>query len=158
MPFELSEISSEKDLDAISRELWNSFDSPQCKLRQLFFPAFGNSAEARERGIQETIFRQTEWLKADPTSRWIMVYDTAEPNRLLGAALWHIYHEDPHCDESDEDCTWFPEGEERELANNLIGQLVGPRLKYMSKAHACKWVFFRYFWFGLFLEVVLTRI
>ena len=56
----------------------------------------------------------------------------------MGAACWHLYTKNPYSVPSDDDeCTWFPAGEEREMANSLMDQFVAPRMKYMANPHVC---------------------
>lgn len=134
MPLKLVHLESDDEFDALVRCEFVSYETPPCKLKELFFPP----QENQEATIQAAIKRQTAWHRGDPTSYWLKVVDTDADNKLLGAACWHVYETDPYAAESDEECDWFPKGEERDIGNTLMGQFVTPRMTYMRKPHICK--------------------
>ena len=136
MPFDILQISSDTDFDELVRVEWASYEQPHCKLIRLFCPILGDGPEARAASLKESTERQLSWHKEDPTSRWIKAVDH-ETGKIAGAACWHVYEKNPYGEQSEEECTWFPEGESRELANSLMGQFLTPRMKYMAKPHMC---------------------
>ena len=136
MPFETTELSSNADFGELVRVEWESYEQPYCRLLRLFFPILDNGPDARAKAMEESTERQLQWHNGDPTSHWIKVVDT-ETRRITGAACWHIYEENPYSTQSDEECTWYPAGEAREMANSLMGQFLTPRTKYMAKPHIC---------------------
>ena len=136
MRFETSEVDANADFDELVRVEWDSYERPYCRLIRLFFPISGHGSDARAAALKESTQRQLDWHNADPTSHWIKVVDN-ETGRIAGAACWHIYEENPYGAQSDEECTWYPAGEAREMANSLMGQFLTPRVKYMAKPHIC---------------------
>lgn len=136
MPYETTEVSTNGDFDELIRVEWDSYEQPYCRLIRLFFPILGDGSDARAAALKESTERQLQWHNGDPTSHWIKVVDS-ETGRIAGAACWHIYEENPYCTQSDEECTWYPAGEAREMANSLMTQFLTPRMKYMAKAHIC---------------------
>ena len=136
MGLQLHEVTADADFRDIIEVEWASFDRPVCRLRPLFFPILGSGEQARAAAIEEGIERQLAWHKSDPTSHWIKVVDDAS-EKVAGAACWHVYDSNPYATESDEECTWWPEGEDREMANGLMAQFLTPRMKFMAKPHMC---------------------
>ena len=134
MQFETTEVSADADFDELVRVEWESYEQPYCRLIRLFFPLLDHGPDARAKALKESTERQLQWHNGDPTSHWIKVVDT-ETGRMAGAACWHIYEENPYASQSDEECTWYPPGEGREMANSLMGQFLTPRTKYMAKPH-----------------------
>lgn len=134
MPLKLVHLKSDDEFDELVRCEFAAYDTPPCKLKNLFFPPQGTE----EATVQEAVQRQTAWHRGDPTSYWIKVVDTDNNDQLLGAACWHVYDADPYAAESDEECDWFAKGEDRDVANALMGQFVTPRMTYMRKPHICK--------------------
>lgn len=136
MHFETTEVSANADFDELVRVEWESYEQPYCRLIRLFFPLLANGSDARVEALKESTERQLQWHNGDPTSHWIKVVDT-ETGKIVGAACWHIYEENPYSTQSDEECTWYPAGEAREMANSFMGQFLTPRTKYMAKPHIC---------------------
>ena len=138
MPFKLAEVSTDAEIAALAAAEFDAYETPDCKLKQLFFPVVGDDSAAREAAIADAVKRQTLWHHADPSSTWIHVLDE-DTGRVAGAACWHIYDADPYATTSDDECDWWPEGEDRTVANGLMGQFLTPRATYMRKTHACKY-------------------
>ena len=136
MGLQLQEVITDAEFREIIEVEWAAYDQPVCRLRPLFFPILGSGKNARAAAMEESTERQLAWHKSDPTSHWIKVVDDAS-GRVAGAACWHIYDSNPYVTESDEECTWWPEGEDREMANSLMAQFVTTRMKHMAKPHIC---------------------
>ena len=136
MSFKVVNVNAEAEFTELVQVEWTSYEHPYCRLIRLFFPIFGSDANARATALKESTDRQINWHKEDPTSDWIKVVDS-ESGRVAGAACWHVYQENPYATQSDEECTWYPPGEGREMANSLMGQFLTPRMKYMAKPHIC---------------------
>jgi hypothetical protein len=136
MPLELSGLSSDTEFPELVYVEWESFEKPCCKLIRLYFPVHGDGPEARAAALKESTERQIGWHRSDPTSHWIKITDT-DTGALAGASYWHIYESNPYANVSDDECTWFPAGEDREIANQLMGQFLESRMKYMAKPHLC---------------------
>ncbi|KAL9110770.1 MAG: hypothetical protein Q9227_004762 [Pyrenula ochraceoflavens] len=137
MFFHLQEVTSASDFSEIIKLEWRSYEDPYSPLLRLFFPIFGTDSEARAESLQESTDRQIKWHESDPSSHWIKVTDSSSGN-IVGAANWNFFDENPYSTESDEECTWFKEGEDRKMANFLMGQFLTPRTTYMAKPHVCE--------------------
>ena len=133
----IASVHGDEDFEEFVLVEWAAYENPFCRLLRLFFPILGHGAEARAASQRESIERQRSWQKTDSTGKWIKAVD-AESGKIVGGALWHHYKENPYAEETEEECTWFPEGQAREMANALMGQFVMPRMKYMTKPHFCK--------------------
>ena len=136
MSFNVTELTADGDFEELVRVEFASFEQPYSRLIRLFFPIFGDGPDARAASIKESVERQIYWHKEDPTSHWIKAVDD-ETGKIAGAAYWHVYKENPYATHSNEECTWYPPGEGREMANSLMGQFLTPRMKYMAKPHVC---------------------
>ena len=138
MVLQLHEVTADAEFREVIEVEWAAYSQPQSRLRPLFFPVLGTDEEARTAAFEESIERQIAWHRSDPTSHWVKVVDDAS-GKVAGAALWHVYESDPYAAGSsdEEECTWWPEGEDREMANRLMSQWVAPRMKYMAKPHMC---------------------
>ncbi len=136
MSFDVLQAIPETDFDELVQVEWASYEQPYCRLIRLFFPILGDDPEARAASLKESTERQLSWHKEDATSSWIKVVDH-ETGKIVGAACWHIYEKNPYSDPFEGECTWYPEGEGREMANSLMGQFLAPRMKYMAKPHVC---------------------
>ena len=136
MSFNVTELTADGDFEELVRVEFASFEQPYSRLIRLFFPIFGDGPDARAASIKESVERQIHWHKEDPTSHWIKAVDD-ETGKIAGAAYWHVYKENPYATHSNEECTWYPPGEGREMANSLMGQFLTPRMKYMAKPHVC---------------------
>ena len=136
MPFTLTELKEDAEFEDLVKVEWASYETPLCRLIRLFFPLHGQGPEARAVALKESTERQIGWHRGDASSRWIKVIDT-DTGRLAGAACWHIFESDPYAEPSEEECTWYPAGADREMANDLMEQFMTPRMTYMGKPHMC---------------------
>ncbi|MCJ1310348.1 hypothetical protein MMC25_004012 [Agyrium rufum] len=135
MAFSVKELKSDAELEELVRVEFAAYETPQCNLKNLFFSILNPSIESRKEVMKEAVERQIQWHKGDPTSRWITVRQN-DNGRMLGAALWHFNDHDPYAEESDEECTWFAEGDDRKTANGLMELFLTPRMTFMRKPHA----------------------
>lgn len=139
MAFKLTVVTSDTEFDELVRCEFDAYESPQCNLKQLFFPIQDSSPTARDAAIKDAVKRQTHWHRSEPTSQWIKVIDE-ESGNIAGAACWHIYETNPYTVVSNEECDWWPAGEARNIANALMSQFLVPRMTYMSKPHVCSFL------------------
>ena len=66
--------------------------------------------------------------------------------KVVGAAVWNLYEKNPYegLGEGNEDggggltADWWPEGPKREMADQVLMQLLGGRAETMGKAHVCE--------------------
>ena len=138
MPYTVVEIGTdpEAEFNEFVPVEWAAYEEPYSKLIRLFFPVFGSDSNARAVALKESIERQISWFKEDPTSHWIKAVDT-KTGLMAGGACWHIFEENAYANVSEDECTWFPPGESREMANSLMEQFVTPRMQFMAKPHIC---------------------
>ncbi|KAK5993516.1 hypothetical protein PT974_06948 [Cladobotryum mycophilum] len=134
MPLKLSEVTLDSEFEELTRCQFDAFESPDCRLTELFFPRKGPSPDARDATIQAAAQSQAAWHRADPTSIWLKVMDE-DSNKLVGAARWHVYEADPYAVAEEGECDWWPEGEDRNMANVIMEQFLTPRMTYMRKPH-----------------------
>lgn len=138
MALKLVEVVTDDEFNDIVRCEFDSYDTPVCKLKDLFFPIKGEAtAENRDIAIAEATKRQTLWHRSDPSSLWIKVVDE-ENGKVAGAACWHIYDANPFAEPAEGECDWWPAGEHRDMANTLMGQFMTPRMTWMAKPHVRK--------------------
>lgn len=138
MALKLVEVVNDDEFNDIVRCEFDSYETPVCKLKDLFFPIKGEpTAENRDAAIKEAIARQTLWHRSDPSSLWIKVVDQ-ENGKVAGAACWHIYDANPFAEPAEGECDWWPAGERRDMANTLMGQFLTPRMTWMAKPHVRK--------------------
>lgn len=138
MGYKLVRIEDDFDFYELARVEREAYESPYETIIDFLFPIGGPKSISREDSIKEAAERQIRWHHADPTSVWLKVVDEVS-GELLGAGLWHMFDEDPYAVPSEDECDWFDEGEERNIANGLMGQLFTPRMTYMRGPHLCKY-------------------
>lgn len=85
MAFKLTVVTSDTEFDELVRCEFDAYESPQCNLKQLFFPIQDSSPTARDAAIKDAVKRQTHWHRSEPTSQWIKVIDE-ESGNIAGAA------------------------------------------------------------------------
>lgn len=137
MSFEISEITSDTDFDELVEVEFVSFENPPNAFRNLFYPILGTAPDARQIAIKEATARIIQSHKSNPFSHWIKAVDP-QSQRLVGAALWIFFESDPYTGKPLPECTWWPDGEGKDFTNIWWHKLMQPRIKYMSRRHACK--------------------
>jgi len=137
MSFQISEITSDADFVELVEVEFASFESPPSGFRNLFYPILGTGPEAHQTAIHEAADRILRGHKSTAGSHWVKAVDTLS-GRLVGAALWIFFESDPYTGKSPPEAAWWPEGEGREFATRWWRELMKPRIKYMSRRHACQ--------------------
>lgn len=137
LEFRLAPVSGIADFEELARVQRDSYEEPDCRLIQLLFPQNGPGPNHRDAAIKEAAARLHGRYPGPPSSRWMKVVDN-NTGKLLGAALWHIFDQDPYVVVPSVQCTWFAEGEDREVANSLMRQFSRPRTTFMRQPHVCK--------------------
>ena len=107
MPLQLCEVHDDTEFNEIIQCECDGYATPPNRVWRLFRhdPSPAGFIELRDRQIRE--------FRNEPAARWLKVVDTELGGRVLGAALWHTYQENPypeykvHPMEAD----WWPEGE-----------------------------------------------
>ncbi|KAI4275920.1 MAG: hypothetical protein LQ337_002835 [Flavoplaca oasis] len=133
MPLQLHRVSSDGEFNEIVQCICESYATPVNRIWRLFRhdPSPAGFIELRDRLIRE--------FRADPTACWLKVVDTEIGNKVVGAALWNTYTENPYPIYKDHpmEAYWWPEGEPRKFANHLLDQFIGDRYKKMARPHMC---------------------
>ena len=111
-----------------------SYETPYNPIFTLFCPVLGSHQTAREESIAEAQVRQLQWHRSDPSSHWIKVVDEDNAGKVVGAALWHVYDQNPYARPSEMEmtCYWWPGGPKRAMADQAMGQLMKPRVTRMK--------------------------
>ncbi|TGO17540.1 hypothetical protein BTUL_0016g00030 [Botrytis tulipae] len=134
MTLQLQPIDFEVDFPALTRCLFESYESPLQKFFHLWFPIHGTSDNAREDAINEAATRLKLWHTHDPSSYWQKVVDT-ENGRIAGGALWKIYNENPFENPPPSTVTWFPNDSSRKYVEQALQTHSRPRYKVAQKPH-----------------------
>ncbi|KAK4695262.1 hypothetical protein P7C71_g2459, partial [Lecanoromycetidae sp. Uapishka_2] len=136
MPLELREHKLDDDWNELIQCESESFSDPFNTIFTLFRPERGTSGKARE-SFKELRDRAISHYKDDPTSIWLKVVDTDIGDKIVGAAEWNKFVENPYTKRLDHpmEATWFPEGEDREFANKLLDDWLVPRQQTMNRPH-----------------------
>ncbi|KAL8707082.1 MAG: hypothetical protein Q9220_007822 [cf. Caloplaca sp. 1 TL-2023] len=131
MTLQLRRVSSDSEFNDIVQCVCESYATPVNRLWRLFRhdPSPAGFIELRDRLIRE--------FRGDPTACWLTIVDTDIGNKVVGAALWNTYTENPYpvYKEHPMEAYWWPEGEPREFANHLLDQFIGDRYKKMARPH-----------------------
>ena len=140
MPLELREVTSFSEFPEVIECEFLAHETPWNGILEIFCPTLGTGPTARENAVKEGTDRQWMWHKADPTSHWLKVIDTDAEGKVIAAARWHVYKEDPYSNSASQsiDAVWWPEGEGRKFANMSLGIMMEQKLKYTRKPHMCK--------------------
>jgi hypothetical protein len=137
MSFQISEITSDADFGELVEVEFVSFENPPNAFRNLFYPILGTGPDARQIAINEAAARILHSHESTPGSHWVKAVDT-QSGRLIGAALWIFFESDPYTERPLPEATWWPEGQGREFTTRWWRELMKPRIKFMSRRHACE--------------------
>ena len=151
MHITISKVTSEAEFPAIIDSEWESHISPPNPhngVWEFLCPVFGTHPTAREEAIQASLARQYGRHERDPTSHWVKAVDEDAGGKVVGAAVWNVFEKNPYEGlgegKGNEDegglmtAGWWPEGPKREMADQVLMQLVGGRVEMMGKAHVCE--------------------
>ena len=135
--YSVEEVSRRKDLDSIVDVIWAAMDGFDPS-HQIFFPVLGTKPIDRDTAIQSSKDRTWEDHKGDPSSHWIFVREKAS-GLILGGCQWRIYTKNPFPNGTPHiEATWWPEGEGRRFATEVVRQCYTPRTKWMAYPHVGK--------------------
>ncbi|KAL9039626.1 MAG: hypothetical protein Q9180_002416, partial [Flavoplaca navasiana] len=89
MPLQLHRVSSDGEFNEIVQCICESYATPVNRIWRLFRhdPSPAGFIELRDRLIRE--------FRGDPTTCWLKIVDTDIGNKVVGAALWNTYTENP---------------------------------------------------------------
>ncbi|KAL8994118.1 MAG: hypothetical protein Q9169_005831 [Polycauliona sp. 2 TL-2023] len=109
MPLQLQRVSSDDEFNEVVQCICESYAVPHNRIWRLFRhdPSPAGFIELRDRLIRE--------FRADPNACWLKIIDTDIGDKVVGAALWDTYTENPYLVYSDHpvEADWWPEGEPR---------------------------------------------
>ncbi|KAL8946892.1 MAG: hypothetical protein Q9222_006771 [Ikaeria aurantiellina] len=137
IPLSLQLVNSNAEFHAVIDCEWEAYENPHNPAWKFFYPIWGNDASSRAAAIQESLDRQIKLHHSRASvSNWIKVVDE-DTGEVAGAALWLVFEENPYAEWPKEKptCTWWPEGPKRAMADEIMGQVMVPRLERMSKPH-----------------------
>lgn len=143
MHLSLHLVTSDAEFKEVVHSERIAYETPYNPVFTLFCPIIGDHETARAESLEEAETRQLQWHRSDPSSHWIKVVDDDKNGKVVGAALWHVYEESPYAKppEHEMTCYWWPEGPKRLMADQIMGQMMGPRVGRMNKPHLCKFTF-----------------
>lgn len=135
--YTVEEVARREDLDGIVDVIWTAMDGVNPS-HNIFFPVLGSRLADREAAIQSSKDRIWEDHKKSPSSHWILARDDISED-ILGGCQWRIYAENPFPNGAPRiEAEWWPEGERRRFASEVITQCYMPRAKWMACAHVGK--------------------
>ena len=107
MPLSLLEVHSDSEFDEITQCECESYAEPFNPFFRLFRhdPSPAGFLELRDRQIRNH--------RKDPTSRWFKVVDTDLGDKVVAAANWNVFTENPYKGEGKypiKEADWWPEG------------------------------------------------
>ena len=138
MSLSLHPVTSDSEFDDIIECEWTSYETPYNPVWTFLYPVLGPEASDRDAAIEESKTRQLQLHHSNSSSHWLKVIDN-QIGMVAGAALWKIHKENPYKNLPEGmSCVWWPEGPKREMADEYMRQVMGPRMARMSKPHLCK--------------------
>ena len=130
----VEEATKREDLDAIVDVIWAAMDGTDPS-HQIFYPVFGGSDADRQTAIQTSKERMWQEHVGDPSSTWIAVRDNAS-GIVLGGCQWRVYTQNPFPNGTPEiEASWWPEGEGRAFASEVVKQCYTLRTLWMARPH-----------------------
>lgn len=155
MPLELHEVTSADEFADVIHCEWVANETPWNGMIEVFCPTLGTGPKARQDSMKESTDRQWMWHESDPSSTWLNVIDTdldtatatttdgakPEGGKVVAAAKWHIYKEDPFVDPASRsiEAYWWPEGEGRTFATTTLNNMMAQRVRYTRFPHVCEY-------------------
>ena len=137
--YTVEEVTTREYLDSIANVIWAAMDGVDPS-HKVFFPVFGSQPADRETAIEASKERTWEDHNSDPSSHWIFVRQRTSGN-ILGGCQWRIYTENPFPNGTPEiKAVWWPEGEGRHFATEVVRQCYTPRTRWMPRPHVGKYV------------------
>lgn len=108
MSLSLSEVKHPEEFNELVQCECESYRTPLDPLFRLF--RYDDSPV----GFIELRDRQVRQWEGDSTSHWLKIVDTEIGNRVVGAANWNVFEENPYGEAEDErrkaEADWWPEG------------------------------------------------
>lgn len=138
-PFELCQVANREELDQIVLVVWAAMENTDPS-HSVFYPILTDGPESRNEAIKATQERIWQEHVSDPHSHWLYVRETKGvemgTGKVVGGCQWRIYKENPFKGGIPEvNAHWWPEGESRAFASEVIRQLFNPRAIWMGRPH-----------------------
>ena len=135
--YSIEEVNSRNQLDSIVDVIWAAMDGVDPS-HQIFYPVFGSRSTDRDSAVQSSKDRMWHDHENDPSSHWIFAMDNTS-GEILGGCQWRIYTENPFPNGTPHiEAVWWPEGDGRAFATEVVRQCYTPRTKWMAYPHAGK--------------------
>ena len=132
--YTVEEATKREDLDAIVDVIWAAMDGFDPS-HQVFYPVFGETDTDRRTAIQTSKERMWQEYEGEPPNTWIAVRDNIS-GTVLGACQWRIYTQNPFPNGTPEiEAVWWPEGEGRAFASEVVRQCYTPMTVWMTRPH-----------------------
>lgn len=140
MTLRLHQLEHPSEIASLTPTFRASFTNPGTKLWPLVSGDYRPEPSHQEASLEKLTQRLTAQFQADPTCHWLSVVDQSS-GQVVGGGLWRVFDSaNPYDGYSGAEATWFPEGQPRELASNLLSQFFGTSARLMNKPHACECV------------------
>ena len=149
--YEVHRVETKVEFDAIIRMEWRAYHEPyrsehhilsvatyasytSCSAEyQFLHPVWGSTDEEREQSLKYDQDRLWEKRLENPFSHWIYVKESST-GQIAGAAEWLIYTENPFPNGPQRiEATWWPPGEAKDFATEMINQMYAPRQNWMQR-------------------------
>ncbi|MCJ1310747.1 RNA polymerase II transcription factor B 52 kDa subunit [Agyrium rufum] len=105
---------------------------------KLFFPVLGIGPDAHTKAVQDSKERQLQATKEDPTSQWIKKITDTNSDKVIVAAMWHIFRTNPYEGASNEPLSadWWPKDSGgKKLTELLLREFTGRMLRRTRRAY-----------------------
>lgn len=131
MAFQLSEVSSKEEFEAIAPMLYAAFHEPH----NTFYEFLNNTQGTYEEQIRAKANRHALAWAANPAQHWLKITDPSKDNVVIAAASWFIYESTPEAARPLE-ATWQPEGSViRTFTTQWLGKIRDMQKSSLSKPH-----------------------
>ena len=125
----LREAKVREELDAIIDVIWKVQNSRRFRA---FFPLSGSSAQDKAVAIAESKNRLWASHCRTQASHWVYVIESST-GQVVAATQWQIQDASAaHFSPMGLEATWYPEGEEREFATEVIRQTYLARHQFLK--------------------------
>ncbi|KAF2140423.1 uncharacterized protein K452DRAFT_299766 [Aplosporella prunicola CBS 121167] len=133
--FEVSEVKSDAEFDAIIECEKASYSTPQNPMFDTWWMEhlFQSEPDPHAAAIRELSDRQLSWHKADPGSHWVKVTEKST-GKVVGASQWVVHDHNPfEKPQEPMNAYWWPEGDGRKYASLYLNRMLELRPRIMSR-------------------------
>ena len=137
--YQLKEAKSRAELDSIVEVMWIAQYDPYRIMFQSFFPVMGPTTKDREAAIEESKERLWKQHCSSEMGHWFYVEDVST-GEVVGSTHWQVQLASaPHSGPLSLEATWWPPGEAREFATEVIRQTYAPRHRFLTGPYVGKY-------------------